>query len=340
MGAAVARHRAGLRPGGVTAMASGPVDAAWMSRTALREGFDLDVFEQAWRIAHLLGEIGAHGYLRGRLALKGGTCINLFHTDLPRLSVDIDLNYIGGPGKDKMLAERPEVELALRALAREHGYEPEDIRRSYAGWTARLVYEGVQGARSSIKADLNYLMRVPLYGVELLPVPGAFDLGDARAPCLALEDVYGGKLKAMAVRAEPRDVYDAAQLYKRNVAHDSERLRRAFLFYAFVDDATLSTVDLDAVKRLTAGDYAQRLHPVLRLADRPSPEELLGIVMPRVELMLQLSDEERAFGKRLEAGSYEPGLLFRGVDVSDAIDRHPAAEWRRLHPHGRLPSGP
>ncbi len=321
-------------------MASGPVDAAWMARTALQEGFDLDVFEQAWRIAHILGEIGAHGYLRGRLALKGGTCINLFHTYLPRLSVDIDLNYVGGPEKDKMLAERPEVEGALRALVREHGYVPEDVRRSYAGWTVKFVYEGVQGARSSIKADLNYLMRVPIYGVELLPVPVTFDLGDVRAPCLALEDVYGGKLKAMAVRAEPRDVYDAAQLYRRDVAHDPERLRRAFLFYAFMDDATLSTVDLDAVRALTSGDFAQRLYPVLRRGERPGPEELLDIVMPRVEQMLQLSDDERAFGERLEAGEYEPMLLFRGVDVAEGIDRHPAAEWRRRRPHGRLPSGP
>jgi len=51
-------------------MASGPVDGAWMARTALREGFEPTVFEQAWRIAHLLGEIGAHGYLRGRLAFE------------------------------------------------------------------------------------------------------------------------------------------------------------------------------------------------------------------------------------------------------------------------------
>lgn len=336
----MARHRACPGPGVVIAMASGPVDGAWMARTALREGFEPTIFEQARRIAHLLGEIGAHGYLRGRLALKGGTCINLFHADLPRLSVDMDLNYVGSVERDKMIAERPEVEDALRGLAREHGYAPEDVRRSYAGWTARLVYEDIQGARSSIKVDLNYLMRLPLYGVERLPVPGTFELGDARAPCLALEDVYGGKLKAMAVRAEPRDVYDATQLYMRDVAHDPERLRRAFLFYAFMDDATLSTVDLGAVRALTSGDFAQRLYPVLRRGERPGPEELLGAVIPRVERMLQLSDEERAFGKRLEAGSYEPGLLFRGVDVTEAIGRHPAAEWRALHPHGKLPSGP
>jgi len=62
--------------------------------------------------------------------------------------------------------------------------------------------------------------------------------------------------QAMAVRAEPRDVYDAAQLYKRNVAHDSERLRRAFLFYAFVDDATALDGGPRRREKAYRGDYA------------------------------------------------------------------------------------
>ena len=77
-----------------------------------------------------------------------------------------------------MLEERPFVMDAVRALATEHGYAPEDIRRSYAGWTARLVYEGVRGSRASIKVDINFLNRVPLYGVEYLPVPDVLDLDE------------------------------------------------------------------------------------------------------------------------------------------------------------------
>ena len=258
MGAEMARHSAGSFPGGVISMVSGPADPAWLARTARREGFEPDVFEQAWRMAHILGEIGAHRYLRGRVALKGGTCINFFHTDLPRLSVDLDLNYIGAVDRETMLVERPEVEEAVRGLVREHGYMPEDIRHSYAGWTVKFAYEGVGGARGGIKADVNFLMRVPIYGVEALALPDVFELGGARTPCLPIEDVYGGKLKAMCVRAEPRDVYDAAHFFSTGRAHDAARLRKAFLFYAFMDDASLSTVDLDAIRSITAREYDQR----------------------------------------------------------------------------------
>jgi predicted nucleotidyltransferase component of viral defense system len=47
------------------------------------------------RLLELLAGLESHPYLRGRLALKGGTALNVFVFDLPRLSVDIDLNYVG-----------------------------------------------------------------------------------------------------------------------------------------------------------------------------------------------------------------------------------------------------
>jgi predicted nucleotidyltransferase component of viral defense system len=47
--------------------------------------------------------------LHGRLALKGGTALNLGYLELARLSIDLDFNYIGNPGREEMLAERPQL---------------------------------------------------------------------------------------------------------------------------------------------------------------------------------------------------------------------------------------
>ncbi len=275
-------------------------------------------------------------WLASRLALKGGTCINLFHTDLPRLSVDMDLNYVGSADRDVMMEERPAVMDSIRDLAREHGYVPEDIRVSYAGWTARLVYESVRDSTASIKVDVNFLSRVPIFPVQRLPLPEVLDLGDAEVPCLGVDEVFGGKLKALAVRGEPRDVFDAALLSPGGVMHDPPRLRKAFLFYGFMDDASLSTFDLGVIRRLRTRDYEQRLYPVLRRGDRPDPEELADRVLPMMEEMLELTADEEAFGARLEGGEYVPELLFGDVEASAEIGAHPAAEWRRLHPHGRI----
>lgn len=51
-------------------------------------------------------------------ALKGGTAINLFVRDLPRLSVDIDLAYLPMTDRDQALTE---IDAALKAIAAEIG---------------------------------------------------------------------------------------------------------------------------------------------------------------------------------------------------------------------------
>jgi predicted nucleotidyltransferase component of viral defense system len=54
--------------------------------------------------------------------LKGGTALNLFVFDLPRLSVDIDLNYVATPERKAMMADRPKVEQALNAVFSREGF--------------------------------------------------------------------------------------------------------------------------------------------------------------------------------------------------------------------------
>ena len=66
-----------------------------LSAEAESTGFRPDLLE---KVAHLLGLLNAmqsHPFLKGKLALKGGTALNLFVFNVPRLSVDIDLNYVG-----------------------------------------------------------------------------------------------------------------------------------------------------------------------------------------------------------------------------------------------------
>ena len=71
--------------------------------------FRPEILEKVARLLSLLEAIRKHPNLKERVALKGGTALNLFLFDVPRLSVDIDLNYIGSADRGAMLAERPEV---------------------------------------------------------------------------------------------------------------------------------------------------------------------------------------------------------------------------------------
>ena len=92
------------------------VSAEQLAAAAEATGFRADMLERVAQLLGLLDAMQRHPFLRGKLALKGGTALNLFVFDLPRLSVDIDLNYVGAESRETMLEERPRLEEALRAV--------------------------------------------------------------------------------------------------------------------------------------------------------------------------------------------------------------------------------
>ena len=67
-------------------------------------GFRFDMLEKAIQLLGLLEALQNHPTLKGKLALKGGTALNVFYLDIPRLSVDIDLNHFGASSREDMLA--------------------------------------------------------------------------------------------------------------------------------------------------------------------------------------------------------------------------------------------
>ena len=72
--------------------------------------------EKVLHLLNLLNALNSHPFLKGKWVLKGGTALNLFVFDLPRLSVDIDLNYIGALGRKEMMTDRPKTEQATQAV--------------------------------------------------------------------------------------------------------------------------------------------------------------------------------------------------------------------------------
>jgi predicted nucleotidyltransferase component of viral defense system len=96
-------------------------------------GFRPDVLEKAAHLLGLLDAVRSHPYLKGKLVLKGGTALNLFVFDVPRLSVDIDLNYMGADDREAMLAERPKIEQAVHAVFAREGFSVRRMPDEHAG---------------------------------------------------------------------------------------------------------------------------------------------------------------------------------------------------------------
>ena len=112
-------------------------------------------------------DIAAHPYLASRFALTGGTALNMFLHNTPRLSFDLDYNYIGASDRDTMKAERPTVEAALAdAFADEHSLSIKkrpNKARDHAGGKWDLRYRDAFRGSESLSVDVSYVRRVPLW---------------------------------------------------------------------------------------------------------------------------------------------------------------------------------
>ena len=117
------------------------------------------------RLFDLLQELSNHPDLRGKLAMHGGTALNLFVFDILRLSVDIDLSYVGAIDLDEMLRERPLIEQAIIEVAKAQGYAVTGAEGGHAGRTFVLNYRSSFGF-DHVKIDCVYLNRSPLYPIQ------------------------------------------------------------------------------------------------------------------------------------------------------------------------------
>lgn len=138
-----------------------------LAREAQATGFRPDVLEKVARLLDLLNALQSHPFLRGKLVLKGGTALNLFVFDVPRLSVDIDLNHVGAGERDNMLAERPKIEQAVQAVFTREGFTVRRIPEEHAGGKWRLHYEDSSGGGGNLEVDINFMYRVPLWPVAV-----------------------------------------------------------------------------------------------------------------------------------------------------------------------------
>ena len=134
-------------------------------------GFRAEMLEKSVRLLALLDALRDHPLIEGKLALKGGTALNLFVFNVPRLSVDIDLNYVGAASRDTMLEERPKIEAAIQAVFRREDFAVRRMPKEHAGGKWSLRYADVSGQSSRLDVDLNFMYRVPLWPVTTMNSP-------------------------------------------------------------------------------------------------------------------------------------------------------------------------
>lgn len=157
--------------------------------------------------------------------LKGGSAINFFYRDMPRLSVDIDLTYL--PIEDR----RTSTANINAAFGR--------IMGACSLIENKLWFRRVSGHRvtamagaAEVKIETTPVMRGTVLPHRLLETADSVkkNFNAAETQVLSFEDVYAGKINAALARQHPRDLFDIKALYENEGISDD--LFRVFLVYA------------------------------------------------------------------------------------------------------------
>jgi len=179
--------------------------------------------------ARLLTQVAPLVFEDGVFALKGGTAINMFVRDLPRLSVDLDLVFPDHTlPRDAALAHINEAIRNAAERLKARGFLTHTIASADAGETKLLIRRGAV----ELKVEVNFVLRGTVHPVRIASlVPKAREvlMADLELPVVSIEDLYGGKLVAALDRQHPRDLFDCMQLF----AHEgiTPAIRRAFVVY-------------------------------------------------------------------------------------------------------------
>ncbi len=313
-----------------------------IQETAAALGFRADSLEKVFRLLSLLETLRSNAFLRPRVALKGGTALNIFLFDVPRLSVDVDLNYVGSGDRATMLADKPKVEQAIQAVCAREGLTVRRVPSEHAGGKWRLSFVNTAGSSDNLEVDLNFMLRVPLWPVTTLD---SQTLGPAVAKEIVVVDRHelaAGKLAALCSRNASRDIFDARELLRRDDI-DRGKLRLAFVVYGGLNRKDWRTVRVDDIAA-DALELKRELRPMLRAGARPLDAEIPSwseaLVRETRELMsavLPLEAHEREFLERLNgAGDIVPELLTAEPAMQGIIRDQPGLKWKTLNVKKRL----
>ena len=162
----------------------------------------------------LLLEIAPEVFRAECFAMKGGTALNLFVQDMPRLSVDIDVVYVKHRvGREEALAEIGRELGTLRQRLRDRGITVEEIKA--VGDETKLF---ARRGRQEVKIEVNHVFRGTLLPTEtraLVPTASALFTTALTVPTLAVAELYGSKLVAAMDRQHPRDFFDVHGMYQQ-----------------------------------------------------------------------------------------------------------------------------
>ena len=276
--------------------------------------------------ARLMLQVAPLVFADNVFALKGGTAINLFVRDMPRLSVDLDLVFVDHRlGRDEALTKINEAIRNSVDRLKKRGFQTHAATVADAGETKLFVRRD----KLEVKVEVNFVLRGtvhPIRSTSLTPKAKETLLADLELPVVSLPDLYGGKLVAALDRQHPRDLFDVMELFLHGGI--TLEIRRSFVVYLASHNRPIHEVLFPNLRDIS-GEYESTFKGMTT-----EPVELKALVSARermiAELKAGLDAAEREF--LLSLARNEPNWDLLGIEH---LEQLPGIRWK-LENLGRL----
>ena len=309
-------------------------DRKYYLKISENTGFHKDVIEKVHRLIVILEYINSNAFLRDRLVLKGGTALNLTEFNLPRLSVDIDLDFHSYESRESVLEDRGRVrDLLYRYLGREGYRLSKKSKDYYALESIVAVYENNAGNSDNIKIEINYSLRHHIFPTEIRKMnTGIFGLsGEVRT--LNSIELIASKTAALFNRLAARDFYDIYNVDRYGIlsVDDYGSFSKALVFYGSITgDPGKLAFSPDRVDELKEKTVYQNLYPMLIKSERLDLDLAKSIVKGFLTKSIKLRVNHHEYLQAFVDGNYRPDLLFKD-SLLENIKAHPMAIWKTMN---------
>lgn len=307
-------------------------DRMILGRMAKRLGFVRDTLEKVCRLADVLQFIADDSLLSECLALKGGTAINLTIFNLPRLSVDIDLDFCRNISREEMLKNRQAITEKISKYMAANGYFLSTKTKNHHTLDS-FVYEYVNtgGVRDNLKIEINYMLRCHVLPVGQREVELPWNEERLTVLSVAPLEIFASKTVALLTRTAPRDLYDMYNMVRYGLFDECEQemLRKCVVFYSAIGgEKPPVQFELGNIGNVSMMQIKRDLNPVLKA------REQFDLKIARKEVKNYLGDilipttEEQMFWRAFAERKYCPEWVFGQSDEFENVKKHPMAMWK------------
>lgn len=303
-----------------------------LGKIARELGFVRDTFEKVCRLTDVLEFFQNDALLSNSLALKGGTAINLTIFNLPRLSVDIDLDFTQNIPRDEMLIVRKQITEKISKYMTARGYHLSQKSKLYHALDSFVYeYQNAGGMRDNLKIEINYMLRCHV----LMPLRRAVNLPwlDQEVTTLSVNpmEIFASKTVALINRAAPRDLYDMNTMITQKLFDETQDalLKKCVIFYCAIGSESVpDRFNFDNIDTVSQQRVKTDLLPVLRHGTWFDAKQARNQVLAYLQKLLIPDEQELLFWATFSHREYRPELLFPEKEIISNIRQHPMALWK------------